>query len=146
MLRLHVSRISRSLILKSLRHKKRAFTLIELIMTIVVVGIIAIPISITISKHIQSVFDSQDVTMANNLARFDLEQMNNTVYTSIVSASIPNYQGYSYDLSRTVSFVNGTALTAESTVKVTSQITKSGSATVLASLTTYVSKNIRYPF
>jgi prepilin-type N-terminal cleavage/methylation domain-containing protein len=122
------------------------FTLIELIMTIVVVGIVAIPISITLSKHVQSVFISQDITMATNLARADLEQMNNTAYASIVSATLNNYQGYNYNLTRTVAFVNGTALTAESTVKVTDQVTASGSATVLAKLVTYISKNIRYPF
>lgn len=134
------------LILKSPRHKSRAFTLIELVMTIVVVGIVALPISVTLAKHVQSVFQSQDLTMANNLARFDLEQMNNTAYASIVSATINNYQTYAYTLTRTVSFINGTALTAESTVKVTVQVTKSGSATVLAQLATYISKNIRYPF
>jgi len=134
------------LILKSPLHRSRAFTLIELIMTIVVVGIVAIPISITLSKHVQSVFQSQDLTTAENLARFDLEQMNNTVYASIVSVTIPNYQGYSYDLIRTVSFVNGTAVSAESTKKITVQVVKSGSAQVLAKLVTYISKNVRYPF
>lgn len=144
--RLHALTISMKSILKLHRRKAKGFTLIELIMTIVVVGIVAIPISVTLSKHIQSVFDSQDMTMATNLARFDLEQMNNTAYASIASAVIPGYQGYAYDLTRTVSFVNGTALTAESTVKVTSQVSKPGSAIVLVSLTTYVSKNARYPF
>lgn len=146
MLRLRALTISMKSILKLHRRKAKGFTLIELIMTIVVVGIVAIPISVTLSKHIQSVFDSQDMTMAANLARFDLEQMNNTAYAGIASAVIPGYQGYAYDLTRAVSFVNGTALTAESTVKVTSQVTKSGSAAVLVSLTTYISKNVRYPF
>jgi hypothetical protein len=115
-------------------------------MTIVVVSLVAIPISITLSKHVQSVFISQDVAMANNLARLDLEQMNNTAYASIVSATLNSYQGYSYNLTRTVAFVNGTSLTAESTVKVTEQVVRSGSAIVLTVLTTYISKNIRYPF
>lgn len=115
-------------------------------MTIVVVGIVALPISITLAKHTQSVFLSQDMTMAINLARFDLAQMNNTAYASIVSATLNNYQTYPYTLTRTVSFINGTALTAESTVKVTVQVTQPGSATELAKLVTYISKNIRYPF
>lgn len=146
MLQLRELIISMKSILKLRRRKAKGFTLIELIMTVVVVGIVAIPISVTLSKHIQSVFDSQDITMSNNLARFDLEQMNNTAYASIASAVVPSYQGYAYTLTRAVSFVNGTALTAESTVKITSQITKTGSATVLAGLTAYISKNVRYPF
>jgi len=134
------------LILKLPRRKQRGFTLIELIMTIVVVGIVALPISITLAKHVQSVFLSQDLTMANNLARFDLAQMNNTAYASIISATINNYQTYPYTLTRTVTFVNGTALTTESTVKITAEVTASGSATVLAKLVTYITKNVRYPF
>ena len=134
------------LILRLPRRSLKAFTLIELIMTIVVVSLVAIPISITLSKHVQSVFISQDVAMANNLARLDLEQMNNTAYASIVSATLNSYQVYSYNLTRTVAFVNGTSLTAESTVKVTEQVVRSGSAIVLTVLTTYISKNIRYPF
>lgn len=110
-------------------------------MTIVVVGIAALPISITLAKHVQSVFLSQDMTMATNLARFDLEQMNNTAYTSIGAGS---YTNYSYVLTRTFSFVNGTALTTESTKKITVEVTKSGSTTVLVKLVTYISKNIRY--
>ena len=132
-------------IMKLLR-RRRGFTLVELIMTIVVIGVVAIPISVALNEHVQSVFASGDITMANNLARFDLAQMNNTAYASIVSATLNNYQGYSYNLIRTVTFVNGTGATAESTVQITDQVTKAGSATVLASLTTYISKNIRYPY
>ena len=134
------------LILKSPRRKQKAFTFIELIMAIVVVGITAIPISITLSKHVQSVFQSQDMTMATNLARFDLEQVNNTAYASIAAANITGYQGYGYDLSRAFSYINGTAVSAESTKKITVQVTKSGSSAVLVKLVTYISKNIRYPF
>lgn len=134
------------LILKLPRRRGRGFTLIELIMAIVVVGIAAIPISVTLSRQIESVFDSQDLSMAVNLARFDLEQMDNAAYAGITSAVIPNYQGYPYDLTRTVSFVNGTGLTPESTIKVTTRITKPGSADALAELVTYISNNIRYPY
>jgi prepilin-type N-terminal cleavage/methylation domain-containing protein len=129
------------------RRKLKGFTLIELIMTIVVVGIVALPISVTLARHVQSVFESQDMTIATNLARFDLELMNNTDYTSIASASFTGYQGYDYDLTRTVvSYVNGWWFSTESTKKITVQVNKSGSAAVLVKLVTYISRNIRYPF
>lgn len=128
------------------RRKLKGFTLIELIMTIVVVGIIALPISITLSRHVQSVFQSQDMTMANNLARFDLEQVNNTDYNDIASASIPGYQGYDYDLTRTVALINSWFFGLEGTKKITVQVSKSGSAAVLIKLVTYISRNVRYPF
>jgi len=115
-------------------------------MTIVVVGIVALPISVTLARHVQSVFESQDMTIATNLARFDLELMNNTNYTSIASASFAGYQGYDYDLTRTVSDINGWWFSTEGTKKITVQVTKSGSAAVLVKLVTYISRNIRYPF
>lgn len=136
------------LIPKLPHHKLKGFTLIELIMAIVVVGIVALPISVTLARHVQSIFESQDMTIATNLARFDLELMNNTDYTSIASASFTGYQGYGYDLTRTVSYVNinNWWFSTESTKKITVQVTKSGSATVLVRLVTYISRNIRYPF
>ncbi|MDD5505639.1 MAG: type II secretion system protein [Candidatus Omnitrophica bacterium] len=134
------------LIPRSPRRKLKGFTLIELIMAIVVVGIIALPISITLSRHVQSVFQSQDMTMANNLARFDLEQVNNTGYDDISSANISGYQGYDYDLTRTVSLINSWFFGLESTKKITVQVSKSGSAAVLVKLVTYISRNVRYPF
>jgi hypothetical protein len=114
-------------------------------MTIVVVGIVAIPISITLSQQVQSVFQSQDLTMADNLARFDLEQMNNTAYASIAATSITNYQGYGYYLDRAVSLVNPLVI-GESTKKVTVLVKKSSSSPILVKLVTYISNNIRYPF
>ena len=126
--------------------KKSAFTLIELIMTLVVVGIVALPISITLSKQVQSVFVSQDYTTALNLARFEMENVLNTAYNSIAvgTTSSPNYQGYAYDLITTVSYAFGTALTAESVKLVTISVTKAGSAIVLVTLNNYIAKNVTW--
>jgi prepilin-type N-terminal cleavage/methylation domain-containing protein len=128
--------------LVKLFRKRKAFTLIELIMAIVVVGIIALPISITLSKHVQSVFISQDYSMALNLARMDMEQVLNTAYASVNSASFSNYQGYAYDLSRTVTYAQGNAGTPESLKLVSISVTKAGSGTVLVTIKTYIAKNI----
>jgi len=111
-------------------------------MAIVVVGIIALPISITLSKHVQSVFISQDYSMALNLARMDMEQVLNTAYASVNSASFSNYQGYAYDLSRTVTYAQGNAGTPESLKLVSISVTKAGSGTVLVTIKTYIAKNI----
>ena len=111
-------------------------------MAIVVVGIVALPISIMLAKHVQSVFVSQDYTTALNLARLDMEQVINTAYASVNSASFSNYQGYAYNLSRTVTYAQGDAGTAESLKLVSISVTKAGSATVLVTLKTYISKNI----
>lgn len=129
--------------LPKLSHKKRAFSLIELIMTIVVVGIIALPVSITLSRHIQSVFISQDYTLALDLARFEMEKIINTAYASIAigTTNSANYLGYAYDLTTVVSeTVSGSE--AYKTISVSAK--KAGSATVLVTLKSYLVKNVTW--
>lgn len=127
-----------------LRHSKKGFTLIELIMTIVVVGIVSIPLSLLVSQHIRSVFETSDDTLAFNLARFEMEKVNNTSYSSISSANTSNYEGYSYTVTRTVSYAYGSSSSDESVKKIQVDVKKSGSAVVLASLITYIAKNVSY--
>lgn len=110
-------------------------------MTIVVVGIVALPIAITIAKQVQSVFVSQDYTIALNLARFEMEHNINTAYANIVSATTNNYQGYAYNVSTTVSeVVSG----AQAYKVITVSVTKSGSATILVTLKNYIVKNVTW--
>lgn len=135
------------LIPRSCRKKNGAvtgFTLIELIMTIVVIGIVAIPLSLLVSQHIESVFYSEDYTSALNLARFELEKVTNLAYANINSASISNYEGYAYDITRTVIFVQGNAGSAESLKKITVDVKKAGDTAILASMVTYAAKNVIY--
>ena len=127
-----------------LSRKNRGFTLIELIMTIVVVGIVALPISLTLGKQVQSVFVSRDYTMALHLARFKMETIFNTAYASITSATDSSYQGYAYNVTTTVSYAFGTSLTTESVKLVTVSVTKTGSATVLVTLNNYIVKNVTW--
>ena len=113
-------------------------------MTIVLVGIVSIPLSLLIAQHITSTAYSKDTTLAFNLARWDMEQVNNTAYASIASASFPAYQGHSYDLARTVAFVAGSAVSAESLKRITVTVTRSGGGSVLATLVTYIARNVSY--
>mgnify|MGYP001562893869 FL=1 len=123
--------------------KKRSFALVELIMTVVVVGIIALPISVTLSKHIQSVFISQDYTLTLNLARFEMETVLNTAYASIAvgTSSVIDYQGYvHYDLSKTVT---ETTSGAQGYKFITVSVAKD-TGTISATLKTYVVKNVTW--
>jgi len=125
----------------TLCRKKKGFTLIELIMTIVVVGLIALPLSLSLTAQVQGTVKSGIDTTALNLARFEMEKVNNLAYASISSASFSNYQGYAYDVTRTVSEQTSGS---EGLKTVTVSVTQAGSATVLASLTTYIAKNVTY--
>ncbi len=120
------------------------FSLVELIMTIVVMSIVSVPLSLLIGAHLESVFVSEDEAMAQNLARFEMEKVNNMNYANVTSANFPNYQGYQYDLVRTVSYVQGNGATAESLKKITVDVTKSNGTKVIAGLITYLAKNITY--
>ena len=129
-------------LIRKLRHK--AFTLIELVMTIIVVGIIAIPLSITLVKHVEAMFRSQDETKAVNVGRWDMEIMRNTAYANIITASFPNYRATGYAIIRTVSFVQGNSSSAESLKSVKVDVTRTGSPEILASFTTYIARNVSF--
>lgn len=109
-------------------------------MTIVVVGIVALPISITLSKHVQSVFVSQDYTMALNLARFKMEEFLNTPYGNVTNGTtVSNYPGYaSYGLTSVVTPVTETSPGNETYKTISISVAKTGSGTVLATLKTYL--------
>ncbi len=123
---------------------KAGFTLVELIMTIVVVGIVSVPISLFIARNIESVFYCEDLTTALNLAKFEMEKINNLTYINIINASFPNYEGYNYNLTRSVTYAQGSGTTPESLKKITVTVTKAGSASVLTSLVTYIANNVTY--
>ncbi len=113
-------------------------------MTIVVVGIVAIPLSLFICQQITSAYQSQDNSMATHLARFEMERVKKMSYNSIVTATFPNYQGYAYTVVRTVAFVQGNAGSAESMKSVRVQVNKTGSATILVDTLTYITRNVSY--
>lgn len=117
------------------------FTLIELVMTIVVTSIIAIPLSVSLSQHIQSVFQSQDYTMAVELGRYEMERVNKiTNWNNIVSA--PPYSLYNYDIIRTVTLIANTP--PERLKKIQVDVRETGSATAIITFITYIAQNVNY--
>ncbi|MCB9757644.1 MAG: prepilin-type N-terminal cleavage/methylation domain-containing protein [Candidatus Omnitrophica bacterium] len=125
-------------------NRTAGFTLIELVMAIVVAAIIAIPLSVTIASYVKGAFASQDSAMAIALARYDIERVNKMSFASMVSVSFSNYLGYSYDVTRTVSYIQGSGSSAESLKKIIVDVRRSGNSAVLASFTTYFANNIVY--
>ncbi len=125
-------------------HHNNGFTLIELIMTIVIIGVIAIPLSLTIFAQVESAFYSQDLTIALNLGRLEMEGVYASPYTNIVSATFGNYQGYGYDVARVVTYAQGDGSSAESLKKIEVTVSRAGSTDVLVSFSTYIAKNVSY--
>ncbi len=113
-------------------------------MTIVVMAIVAIPLALLVSQHIESVFTSRDLTLATNLARFEMENVSNMNYTNITNASFSNYQGYDYDLNRNAVYVYGSNLTPNSLKRITVSVSRHGEVSAIVTLITYLAGNITY--
>ena len=123
---------------------KIGFTLIELLMTIIVLGIVAVPLSLLIFQHVQSTFQSQDHTFALNLARLEMEKVNNMAYANVTvgTFNFANYQGYPFDVTRTVTLIANTPPEGLKQVKV--DVKKNASATILVSFITYLVASVTY--
>ena len=113
-------------------------------MTIVVVSAVAVPLSLLVGQHLESLVQSQDYTAAVNLARLEMEKVNNLSYGNIISASFSPYSGTNYDVTRTVTYVQGNDAAPESMKKIVVEVKRGGGTDVLASLVTYLTKNVTY--
>jgi prepilin-type N-terminal cleavage/methylation domain-containing protein len=123
--------------------KSRAFTLIETIMAIVLLGIIAVTIGVFITQQMQAVVWSKQYATALNLARLEMERVYNIpVYNNITSLTTNNYDLYGFDLVRTVSYIFGTDLTAQGLKQVIVEVRLSGSATSLVTIKTYIARGM----
>ncbi len=130
--------------MKSARKKTRGVTLVELVMTMVVLGIVAVPLTLLLYEHVEGTFMSSDQVMAAQLGRREMERLNNAAYDSLLTESQANYEGYDFDVSTTVTYVQGNPSSAESLKQVQIEVTKSGSSEVLASFITYRVKNVQF--
>lgn len=125
----------------------RGLTLVELVLTIAVAGIIGVPTGLILGEQLFSAMSSRDSTLATQLARYEMELLDsqNNFFT-LQSATFANYQGSVYTLTRTV-----TCLTTPPTctsgapgnqgmkqIQVT--VTKTGSTSPLAQLISYRTK------
>lgn len=112
-------------------------------MTIILVGIIAVPVSVVVGQHFQGTMESGSYAAAMNLARFEMEKVNNMGYATIGSG-VPDYDEYGYDVVRTVTYAQGDAFSAESLKEIKVDVRASGGSVVLFSLVTYIAKNVSY--
>ncbi|MCX5681697.1 MAG: prepilin-type N-terminal cleavage/methylation domain-containing protein [Candidatus Omnitrophica bacterium] len=125
-------------------HKRFGFTLVELVMTIVVVGIVAVPLSMFVATTAQNIFTLHDRSISANLARLAMEKVNNTAYASLTGTiNFPN-QGYSYNVQGVVTYVAGDAGTLESLKKIVVTVTRPAEVTPFFTLITYIAKNVAY--
>ena len=135
-------------------------TLIELVITISLAGILGIPVGVLLSEQLGAAIHARDASVAMNLARAELERLESfndfchpeTALTasSGVVVAFPAYP--SYVVTRIVSCQTGdctstcgTPSNANNGIKrVEIRVTKTGSTAPLASLITYRTKFVLY--
>ncbi len=91
----------------------RGFTIIEIIITVVLVGLVLIPLGIMATEYIRGTFYSRDLGVAEGLAKDEISKVNNLDFNDPTLADgydniTGSYQGYPYDLRRSVNYVPGT--------------------------------------
>jgi len=87
---------------------KKGFTLVELIVTITLLGLLLIPLGIMSMEFVQAIVYSRDIGVAEALAKIEMAKINNLAYSDATLTvgydnTTPNYEGYAYNLRRTVS-------------------------------------------
>jgi len=115
-------------------NKIRGYTLVEIVITITILGLLLIPLGIMITEFTQAIVYSRDLGVAEALARTEMAKVNNIAYGSLVTSNQTNYEGYAYDLYRTVS-----AGPVANLLQVDIKVYPAGSVTqLLAHIVTYV--------
>ncbi len=104
-------------------------TLMELVMAMIILGVIAIPTASMIMNQIQGMVTATNLTAAGNVARLEMEKLNNTAYASVLSPGsdvIPPYT-VSWNF---LPYTSGTVGRKDITMK----IARTGSATTLLTI------------
>ena len=118
----------------------RSFTLIELIMTFVVVGIVMVPLGLMCGEYIRGVVYSEDLTIGESLAMTELAKVNNLSYSDATledgdDDTYSNYEGYDINIRREVDYVAGTSNNLKKVVVTAYEATTSAE---LLNLVTYI--------
>lgn len=132
----------------------RGLTLIELVLTIALAGILAVPTGLLLTEHLREAMSSRDSTFALQLARAEVERLEsfNNFFKSpelnIGSTLMPNYQGYPYDVTRAVTCQVGNcvsaALNSQGVKRIDIVVTQAGSLQPQARLISYRTKHVSF--
>lgn len=125
-----------------LKAKSTGFTLIEIIITIVIVAVFLTCIALMFQQNINGLVFSSDLIKSLNLARLEISKINNLSYTDSTLAdgynhTTANYEDSGYDLNRTVNYVPGTGNNLK---KVEVTLYPAGTTNQLVKLATYIAE------
>ena len=128
---------------------KKGFTLIELIVSIVIAGIILISFAASYRQIISGLIYDSDLSKAIALSQLEFSIANSISYADATLAGgynnlSVNYQGSGYDVRRQVSYDFGSDVTAQSLKRITITVYRTGSASPIMSTVTLRAKNVTY--
>ena len=126
---------------------KKGYTLIELIMAIVIMGVLLTVLASTYNQIVVSVAMRSNIAKAIDLSRMEFSIVNSISYSDATLANgyntlTNNYQGSGYDLRRTVTYKYGSDVDAQSLKSIVVTIYSGGN--VILSTETYRAKNVTY--
>jgi prepilin-type N-terminal cleavage/methylation domain-containing protein len=128
---------------------RRAYTLIEIIISIVILGIVIVPIAAGYQQITVGLSRSADLTKAVRLSELEFSIINTISYTDLTLSDgynnlTANYQNSGYDLRRQVAYEAGSDVTAQSLKGITVTVYKGGGATPIITTKTLRAKNVSY--
>jgi len=128
------------------KNKKRnsltGFTLIEIIMAVSILAIVGSAVSVFVINHMVAVTKRNQYSLAMNLARLEMEKVQNLAYASVTTLNTSNYLNYSLYVARTVNVIPPAG--AEELKQVTVEVKKDVSSPSLVTLNTYIVKNVSF--
>lgn len=112
-------------------------------MTVVVLGIIAVPVSFIVVQHLEATFQASQKTVTMNLARHAMERLKNIGYDSLPTGTriFSNYEGSEFDVATVISKSN---YGPEGLATINVYILETGTLNILARLITYRTNNVTY--
>ena len=128
---------------------KKGFTLIELIVSIVIAGIILVSFAASYRQIMMGLVYDSDISKAVALSQLEFSIANSISYTDATLAGgyntlTSNYQGSGYDVRRQVSYDFGSDVTTQSLKRIIITVYRSGSAAEIMKTATLRAKNVTY--
>lgn len=114
----------------------------ELVMTMVIVGLTAVPIAFTVGSYIQSADRARKETIVLNLARMEMERCQLLSFNTLESATFVDYEGQGYTVVRDVVMMESQGAERLKSLSVT--VTDPSTGESLVNLITYVARQVSY--
>lgn len=128
----------------------RGLTLVELVITISLAGILGVPVGMLLSEQLNGALKARDYTVGMNLARQEMERLDSLndffVLASQSASAVPGFPAYTRTVTVTCSFGNctSTGVGSQGGKRVEVVVTKTGSSDPLARLVTYRTKHVQF--